>query len=111
LFSDRGEAGITAYALEIVTDQANLLTNKITAVSISETAADMGEILVTLGGITALDTLNVLAYMPQIANANISDTNAAGSIVWECSPTVTAAGTGVSANTTILAKYLPASCR
>ena len=111
LFSDRGEAGITAYAAEIAADQANLLTNKITAVSISQTAADMGEILVTLGGISALTAnTNILAYMPQINNDNISDANAAGSIVWECSSTVLPAD-GVAASTTILAKYLPAACR
>jgi type IV pilus assembly protein PilA len=112
LFSDRGTAGISAYAAELVIDQQNLLTNKISAISVSETATDMGEILVTMAGISALGagTTDILAYMPQINDLNLSDTNNTGSIVWECSPTILAAD-GVAASTTVLGKYLPATCR
>jgi len=112
LFSDRGEAGITAYAAEIVQAIADneLQTNKINNVVIGTTAGTMGQIVISMTGIAALGGAATadLAYMPQINNLNISDANAAGSIVWECAPTVAA---GIAANTTILPKYLPAACR
>jgi type IV pilus assembly protein PilA len=112
LFSDSGAAGVLRYALEI--DQAildnELQTNKINDVNIGILPADLGQIVISMTGIAALNGALTadLAYMPQINDLNIADTNAAGSIVWECSPNVTA---GVSANTTILPKYLPAACR
>ena len=105
MFADDGMTGLTAYMNVLVADQANLLTDKITAVALDDTT---GEITVTLGGITQLTGANnVLAYMPQVAGAALAN-NVTGSIEWICSANPPA---GVAANTTILAKYLPANCR
>ena len=112
LFSDRGAAGVVAYAAEIdaAVTAGEITTNKINDVDIGVTATDLGEIVIDMSLIAALGGAATadLAYMPQINDLNISDTNAAGSIVWVCAPTVTA---GIAANTTILPKYLPAACR
>lgn len=106
MFATRGMAGVTAYAAEIAAAvvAGEILTDRITNVVID---AGTGEIQVTLGGIPQLGGTNVLAYMPQINNANISDANATGSVEWNCSPTTGA----VVANTTIPAEFLPAVCR
>ena len=103
MFADDGMTGLTAYMGVLALDQANLRTDKITAVVLDDTT---GEIVVTLGGITQLGANADLAYMPQIANAALTDT-ATGSIEWVCSAT----NGSITANTTILAKYLPANCR
>lgn len=106
LFADRGMAGVTAYAAEIAADQANLITNRISAIAVAPLT---GEVQVTMGGIAQLQApADVLAYMPQINNAGISDANATGTIEWVCSP---APATGVGASTTIDTNYLPAVCR
>ncbi len=105
MFSDDGVAGITAYKAVIAADMAlvpsPLVTNKITNVAIDDTAgATMGQIEITLGGINQLNAANLLTYTPSIGGAGLANTNATGSIVWDC-----------NVNTTINAKYLPASCR
>ncbi|MET0091061.1 MAG: pilin [Candidatus Thiodiazotropha sp.] len=100
MFANDGMAGITAYDTEIFNDQANIVTDKITNVDIDDAT---GEILVTMGGIPQLGANNVLAFMPQIGGAAISDVNSTGSVTWECDP--------ASAGTTILPKFLPAECR
>ena len=104
MFADDGMTGLTAYKAVLVADQANLKTDKITAVALNDLT---GEITVTLGGITQLGAgTDTLAYMPMIANKAISNT-ATGSIEWNCSAT----GGAIKASTTIDAKYLPANCR
>jgi type IV pilus assembly protein PilA len=100
LFANDGMAGVVAYAAEVAADQANLSTDKITAVVIN---GGDGTISVTMGNIPQLGGLNVLAMTPYIAGGNISDANSTGSITWRCDPT--------NAPTTILPKYLPAECR
>jgi type IV pilus assembly protein PilA len=98
LFSNDGIAGVAAYAAEIAADQANLVTDKITAIAVDATN---GTISVTLGGIPQLGAANVLAFVPTINGAAISNSNSTGSISWSCD----------TASTTILDKYLPAECR
>jgi len=105
MFADKGVAGLAAYSSVIANDQANLTTDKITAVAVNGVT---GEITVTLGGIAQLNANNVLAYLPQIGGANISDANSTGSISWVCSANP-AAGNG--SGTTIIDKFLPANCR
>ena len=104
MFADDGMTGLTAYMNVLIADQANLRTDKITAIALDDTT---GEITVTLGGITQLTGADVLAYMPQVAGGPLAN-NVTGSIEWICSAAPPA---GVPANTTILAKYLPANCR
>ena len=98
MFADDGVDGLAAYNLVIVADQANLVTDQITAVA---TDAVTGTISVTMGGISQLGLTNVLAYVPQIGGAAITNANSTGSIVWVCN-TVT---------TTIPDNFLPANCR
>lgn len=107
MFADNGMTGINTYAGVVAADvgAGNILTDKITNVVINPAN---GEIQVTLGGITQLNANNLLAYMPQINNANISNANATGSIEWVCSNNP---ANGVASTTTILGKYLPANCR
>ena len=101
MFADDGMAGIVAYAGEIVTDQANLLTDSISAVAVDGTT---GAITITMNGIAQLVAgTDAIVYTPYINNAAISDTNSTGTIEWECDATLSA--------TTIPAKYLPATCR
>jgi len=104
MFADDGVAGLAALSLTIVADQANLLTDKITAVAVNGVN---GEITVTMGGIAQLTAAtNIIAYIPSIQGAVITDANSTGSIDWVCS------ATGVpAASSTILPKYMPASCR
>lgn len=109
MFADNGIAGVATYSGVIDADVAagNITTDKITDVDVDPAN---GEITITLGGINQLGAgANVLAYMPQINNAALTNANATGSIEWVCS--AAPAGGGVAASTTILAKYLPANCR
>ncbi len=108
LFADRGMAGIAAYSTEIAkaTTQAELVTDLITAVAVDDTT---GEIAITMGGINQLGANNVIAFMPQIGNAALSNTNATGTIEWVCANTLP--GAGVASSTTIADEYLPANCR
>lgn len=110
MFADDGMAGVLKYSGVIAADQANLQTDKISAIAV---VGATGEILVTLGGIPQLAAANILSYMPQIAGAALVD-GAAGSIVWVCStvPGNDAGGRAlIAATTTIANNFLPANCR
>ena len=98
MFADDGMAGVANYAAEVAADEANMLTDKITAVSV---AGGTGVISITLAGIPQLNGADVLTFTPQIAGAAISDANSTGTIQWLCD----------QGGTTILDKYLPATCR
>lgn len=98
MFADDGVSGIAAYSAVIAADQANLTTDKITAVAIGDT---QGTISITLGGIAQLNGNDVIAYVPSIGGNPLSNGNSAGSINWDCS----------TATTTIDDKFLPANCR
>ena len=123
MFADSGVTGIATYAAEVASTatQASIVTNKIASVEISDDAANMGEITVTMsadgpnGGITQLvaGTSDTISYIPTINGAALADDNSNGTISWNCKPTAVASGTGdgLPANTKILPKYLPASCR
>ena len=108
MFGDAGIAGITRYTAEVLADQANIITDKISGVAIGAA----GQITVTYDaagtGIPQLGAANVLQYNPLIANAALTDANSAGSIEWDCK---NAANGGTALATTVLNKYLPASCR
>lgn len=97
MFADSGLAGINAYAGEVAADHDNIVTEKISAVSI----ADNGTISVTLGGIAQLNAgSDQLIYLPTIDGNELSDTNSSGTVQWDC-----------NTSTTIEAKFLPAECR
>ena len=99
VFADDGIAGIGRYSTAIGDDQPNLQTDLITAIAVD---ANTGVISVTLGGIPQLGAgTDVLAFVPQINGAAITDQNSTGSITWDCS----------TAATTIIDKFLPANCR
>ena len=104
LFADDGIAGVARYSAVVAAD-ANLLTDKITAVAVD---AATGEITITLGGIAQLAANNVLAYNPSIGNAALVD-GVSGSIQWSCSSV--ANGGLLAAATTIDNNFLPANCR
>ena len=106
MFADDGVAGLAAYSatIAVAAEQASLVTDKITQITVD---AVTGEIVVTMGGIAQLTAAtNNIAYKPGIAGAPITDINSTGSISWYCSTADV-----VAAATTILPKYLPASCR
>ncbi len=99
MFADGGMVGVVAYAAEILADQANLKTDRITEIFVNGAT---GAVVVSMGGIAQLTgTTEDLSYVPQIKNLPISDTNATGSITWECD----------SVLTTIKNSFLPAVCR
>ncbi len=101
MFADDGMAGIVRYAAEVVLDQPNLRTDKITGIFVN---GGTGEITVQMTNIPQLAAVgDVLAYSPFIGNAAISDANSTGSVVWRCDP--------VNASTTIDPSFLPAECR
>ncbi|MCK4710259.1 MAG: pilin, partial [Gammaproteobacteria bacterium] len=102
MFADDGLIGIAAYSVVIAADQANLKTDRITAIAVD---AATGEIAVTMA-MTQLGGNNVLAYVPTIANAALA-ANSTGSIQWNCSATTGA----VKASTSIVSNFLPAVCR
>lgn len=100
MFADDGLTGIVAYAAVIAADQANLITpDKITEIVINGT----GTITVSMDNIAQLTagTDEDLAFVPTIGGNALADTNATGSVVWDCS----------TAATTIVDEYLPANCR
>ncbi|MGB5297670.1 MAG: pilin [Thiogranum sp.] len=101
MFADDGVAGLAAYDLVIQADQANLITDKISAVAVNPAN---GVITITMAGIAQLNGADVLAFVPQIGGAAISDANSAGSVEWLCS-------NADGAPTTIDPKFLPANCR
>jgi type IV pilus assembly protein PilA len=98
MFGTQGTAGITAYSTEIGNAQADLVTGKITAVAIDATT-NLGEITITMGNVSGLNTANTLVFLPTIGGAALSGTNTSGSVRWDCT------------TSTILPKYLPAECR
>ena len=97
-FADDGVNGLAAYSTVITNDQANLVTDKISAIAVNGAT---GAITVTMGGIAQLDTNSALAYVPTINDAALTNVNSTGTIEWDCS----------TAATTIIPKFLPASCR
>ena len=105
MFANSGMAGITAYKAEVdaAVTAGEILTDKIDDIDIDD---GNGEITVQLGGIGQLGATNVLAFLPTIGGAAISDANATGSVVWTCSPNAVPA-----AATTIPPQFLPAECR
>ena len=100
MFADRGIAGVAAFSAEVAADQVNLTTAKFSAIAVN---AVTGEITVTMDGIPQLNAANVLAFVPQIGGAAITDANSTGSVSWLCD--------NAAAATTILPKFLPATCR
>ena len=109
MLADDGMQGIIDYSTEIdlPATQLELTTDKITVVHIDPLN---GEIQVTLGGISQLVAPdNVLAYMPQIQNLALADSNSTGSISWVCSSTVLPPV--IASSTSIDSNYLPANCR
>ncbi|MCF6191248.1 MAG: pilin [Cocleimonas sp.] len=124
MFADRGVTGITAYAVEVAVPatQADITNDKIAAVVIAGGGAAVpGLVTVTMnqngatGGISALTgATNDLAYAPSINNAALAD-GVSGTISWNCKPAAALAASGelnaIAAPTTIISKYLPASCR
>lgn len=98
LFADDGMAGVVRYAAEVAADEANMLTDKITGVSV---AGGTGAITISMDGIAQIVGSSDLVFVPQIGGAAISDANSTGSISWVCN----------TAATTIEDKYLPANCR
>ncbi len=112
-FSDRGVAGIARYSVQIGIEEPDLLTDKISAVSVN---AVTGEISVTLGGIAQLTAGNVLGFMPSIQGNGVTDINSSGTVAWACStnpPASTGGGTTPLASTltSIDNRYLPSNCR
>lgn len=98
MFADDGETGLASYSATIVTNQADIVTDKITSVA---TNGANGQITLVMGGINQLNANNVLNYTPQINGAAISNANSTGSISWVCN----------TAATTIDDNFLPANCR
>ena len=94
-FVDGGIAAVATFAASTTVSGAT--TTKITAAAVN---AVTGEITLTLGGISQLALLNVLAFTPEINGATIVD-GAVGSMEWICN----------TAATTITDNYLPATCR
>ena len=100
MFADDGMNGIVRYAAEVAADQANLVTDKISAIQVNGAT---GEITVTMGNVPQLQGNDVLAFSPFIGGQPISNANSTGSVVWRCDQ--------ANANTTIPPQFLPAECR
>jgi type IV pilus assembly protein PilA len=99
MFANSGQAGITAYGLEVAANQANIATDKISAITVTGN----GLITVTMGNISQLAAVGqTLAFAPFIGGNPLID-GAAGSVVWRCTPAMS--------GTTIPPQYLPAECR
>lgn len=101
VFADNGLTGVTAYKNEIAdaVTSKEILTKLITDVAIDDTN---GDITITMGGIPQLGSgTDVLVLHPTINDADISNTNSTGSIVWSCNTSATK----------IISKFLPANCR
>jgi type IV pilus assembly protein PilA len=99
VFADTGTDGIDAYAdtIDAAVTAGEITTKLITDVNIGAA----GQIEIVLGGIPQLGSDNVIAFIPEINSAAISNTNATGSITWNCQ----------TATTTISNNFLPANCR
>lgn len=105
--ANSGLPGIVRYAAEVAADQANIVTDKIAGITVSDT----GVITVDMTRIPQLVGAGDLQYVPFIGDAGavLSATNLTGSIQWACR--ATPQGAEPTAATTILPKYLPAECR
>ena len=119
-FVDDGEAGIARYAAVVAlgVGTGEILTDKMDGVVIGTATPAIGHITMTLGGIAQLGANEVLAFSPHINGAEISDTNATGSIQWVCAgatgakaAAAYAAASIPGAATGILDNYLPNECR
>lgn len=113
---DRGTAGITAYAAEILADIANITTTIVTDVVVSDAAASMGCVTFELAGIPQLTTANELVYCPHIGGNALSNANSTGTVAWVCGgETPTNATAEFAAFPTpangIEDRFLPATCR
>lgn len=109
VFSRRGVAGITQYANAVNGDQ-NLLTDRVTNIAISNAAATMGFITVTLGGVPQLGAANTLVFSPHINGAALSDANIQGTIQWECAGATGAtalANFAAAGQGTVIDRYVP----
>jgi type IV pilus assembly protein PilA len=102
MFANSGMAGVAAYSAELALGpvQANLLTDKISAVSVGGAT---GIITINMALITQLAGADALMFAPFIGGAAISDANSSGSVVWRCS--------FAESGTTIAPQFLPAECR
>ncbi len=108
---DRGMAGIANYAAVVAADQANIVTDLVTAVAID---GNTGVITLTLGGIGQLGAANTLVYSPHIQNGALAANNLTGTIQWECAGATGAVATanyGGATLGTIIDRYLPGECR
>jgi type IV pilus assembly protein PilA len=114
-FVDAGTSGVTLYAATVTANLANLITSKVTNLSISTTPANMGCISMTLGGINQLGASNTIAFCPHIGGtvlANATATNA--SIQWVCAGlngTKATASFPAAITGTIEDRFLPNQCR
>ena len=101
MFANSGQAGIDAYGLEVAANQADIATDKISAITVTGN----GLITVTMGNISQLATVGQdLAFAPFIGGVALVD-GAAGSVVWRCTPAQTGGATDIPP------QYLPAECR
>ena len=118
-FIDDGVDGVTRYAAVILNDIANIRTNKMTDLVVSDAVATMGHITLTMGGIPQLGAANEIAFSPFIGAAGtLTNINSTGSIQWVCAGANGAKGTPQYAGLTvpgaatgILDNYLPNECR
>ena len=118
-FVDDGEAGVGRYADVVAAAvlTGEILTEKMTDVVVGKVTPAIGHITMEMDGIPQLGaTANIITFSPHIAGAEISDTNATGSIQWVC-----AGKDGLKAKAAfplasvdangILGNYLPNECR
>ena len=120
-FIDDGVAGVTRYAAVVANDIANIRTEKMSDVVISDVAATMGHITMDLApgngkpGITQLGAgASTIAFSPHINGATLADTNSTGSIQWTCAGATGAKAQAAYANASlgsIINNYLPNECR
>ena len=117
MYADDELPGVARYAAEVLADINNVTNDKIANVVINGGGA--GDIVVSMnpssatGGIGALNTAATadIQYQPSINGAALGP-GIAGTISWNCKPAIPAGSTGIAApGTTILPKFLPASCR
>lgn len=114
MFTEEGATGIGTFNTSL---DNTILTNKVSAVTVSITPATLGCITVTMAGITALGNKNQLAFCPSIGKTAISNANNSGTMAWSCggANSVNAkkefAGTLIPANGIDKDGFLPAECR
>ncbi len=119
-FIDDGVAGVTRYAAVVLNDVANIRTEKMSDVVVSDAAATMGHITMDMApgngkpGITQLGAASTIAFSPHINGATLADANSTGSIQWTCAGATGAKAQAAYANATlgsIINNYLPNECR